>query len=44
MDSFKHAILDRLAQLAYPFEVEYFEDIGHPERAHYVMNCDPDHW
>jgi hypothetical protein len=44
MDNFKHAILDRLAQPAYPFEVEYFEDIGHPERAQYVVNCDPDHW
>ncbi len=44
IESFKQAILDRLAQPAYPFEREYFEEIGHPERAQYVINCPIEHW
>jgi hypothetical protein len=43
LDNFKQAILDRLAQPAYQIEAEYFNDIGFPERAQYIINCDPEH-
>ena len=44
LDNFKQAILDRLAQSAYPIEEEYFDDFGHPERVQYIMKCDPELW
>ncbi len=44
IESFKQAILDRLAQPAYPFKREYFEEIGYPERAQYIINCPIKHW
>jgi hypothetical protein len=44
LDSFKQAILNRLVQLAHPMEAEYFENIGHPERAQYVIHCQPEFW
>jgi hypothetical protein len=44
MENFKQAILDRLAEPAHPIEADYFDDIGHPERAEYVVQCDPEHW
>jgi hypothetical protein len=37
MENFKQAILDRLAEPAQPIEADYFDDIGHPERAEYVV-------
>jgi hypothetical protein len=44
LDSFKQAILNRLAQPAHPMEAEYFKNIGHPERAQYVIHCQPEFW
>jgi hypothetical protein len=44
MENFKQAILDRLAEPAHPIEADYFDDIGHPERAEYLVQCDPEHW
>jgi len=44
LDNFKQAILNRLAQPTHPIEEEQFELDGHPERAQYVLHCDPEHW
>jgi hypothetical protein len=44
IESFKQAILYHLAQPAYPFKREYFEEIGHPERAQYIINFPIEHW
>ena len=44
LDEFKQAILNRLAQPAHPIEQELFNLDGHPERAQYVLHCDPEHW
>ena len=44
IDDFKQAILDRLAQPAHPIEREYFDDIGHPERAQYILQCPAEFW
>jgi hypothetical protein len=44
IDEFKQAILDRLAQPAHPIEREFFDDIGHPERAQFIVQCPLDFW
>jgi hypothetical protein len=44
MESFKHVILDRLAQPAHPIERDFFVEEGHPERAQYVIHCPIESW
>jgi hypothetical protein len=44
VEDFKQAILDRLAQPAHPIELEYFDDIGHPERAQFIVHCPAEFW
>ncbi len=44
IDDFKQVILDCLAQPAHPIEHDYFDDIGHPERAQCVLHCPAEFW
>ncbi len=44
MESFKQAILNRLAQPAHPIERELFLEEGHPERAQYIIQCPIESW
>jgi hypothetical protein len=44
IDDFKQAILDSLTQPAHSIEQEYFDDIGHPERAQLLVHCPAEFW
>lgn len=44
IDDFKQGIFDRLAQPAHQIEREYFYDIGHPDRAQFVVHCPAEFW
>ncbi len=44
IEDFKQAILACLAQPAHPIKQNDFDDMGHPERGNYVINCPIKHW